>query len=608
MKINKLLQTLLLAPASLGLMAPLAHAADLNLAGMSPYLSGTEQVSSIRQFGDLQPTDWSYQALSALIERYGCVAGFASGTYRGNQPMSRWEAAALLNACVDRIGETTDTLKRLLQDFEKELTVLRGRVDALEAKAGQVDAMTFSTTTKLKGIANFVLGANRFTGTNSGSQFVDLASSMESLMAFNTPGFYQVRFGATVLEYDLQLRFDTSFTGQDLLRTVLRGGNSGGFNGSAFSSFGLLTTLEAFYEQPLGDNSMGMFQLFYNFPLGKELSVSVGPLVRNDDPGMLGLWPSVYPADTVLDFFTYAGVPGTYNTNGLGGGGGFVYSPQWAKGLTISQSYVSAEGSSFNNNVGFFTNASSGDPGLGGMFTNGAGSAAITQLGYVSDNTPLIGGSYGIAVAYTYSQNLGLPSGTPLAMIFSDYNSYASGYSSSNNVGVSGYWQPSQSGLIPSISWGVGTGSYNIQSGDQYIPDAVYAATTRGGMFTGTAGVTIASWYTGLQWDDALIRGNTLGMAVGQAPYLTQLGSNGADTPRGIVDSLTGTGSTGANDANYMWEWWYKVQVSDNITLTPALFYISNLSGQLGTLNQSGSTGTASFNVLGGLLKTTIQF
>jgi len=232
------------------------------------------------------------------------------------------------------------------------------------------------------------------------------------------------------------------------------------------------------------------------------------------------------------------------------------------------------------------------------MFTNGAGSAAISQLGYVSDNSPLISGSYGIALAYTYSQNLGLPSGTPLAMSFSDYNDYASGYSSANNIGLSGYWQPSQSGLIPSISWGVGTGSYNIQSGSQYL----------GGMFTGTAGVTIASWYTGLQWEDALIRGNTLGMAVGQAPYLTQLGSNGADTPRSIIDSLTGTGSTGANDANYMWEWWYKVQVTDNITLTPALYYISNLDGQLGTLNQSGGAGTATDSVLGGLLKTSIQF
>ena len=586
MKAIKLLQTLLLTPASLGLMATLAQAADLNMAGMRQYLSGKEQVSSIRQFGDLQPTDWSYQALSTLIERYGCVAGFASGTYRGGQAMNRYEAAALLNACLDRVSETTDTIKRLLKEFEQELAVLKGRIDALEAKVGQVDAMAFSTTTKLKGLATFVLGGNAFMGTNNTIQY----ANTEYTTAFNN-----AKYSATVAEFDLQLAFDTSFTGKDLLRTVLRGGNAGGDNGSAYSA-GMLTTLEAFYEQPMGENTMGVFQLFYNFPMGEELSFSVGPLVRNDDPGMLGLWPSVYPSDTVLDVFTYAGAPGTYNTDALGGGGGFVYSPQWAKGLTFSQSYVSAEGASFNNNA--VTNASSGNPALGGMFTNGAGSAAISQIGYVGENAPMVGGSYGIAFAYTYSQNLGVPSGTPLAQQYTDYNNDASGFSSGNNVALSGYWQPNHSGLMPSISWGVGTGTYRIQSGSENV----------GGSFTGTAGVTIASWYTGLQWNDVFARGNDLGMAVGQAPYVTQLGGSTADTPRSITDATTGTGATGANDSNYVWEWWYKFQVSDNITVTPALFYISNLAGQLGTLNQSGGSGTAANNVLGGLLKTSFQF
>ena len=581
-----LFKALLVAPASLGLLAPWAtSAAELNIAGLSQYTT-KEQATSIGQFSDVKPTDWAYQALTSLVERYGCIAGYANGTYRGAQAMTRWEAAALLNACLDRITDSTDTLKRLLKEFEQELAVLKGRVDSIEAKAGQLEAMQFSTTTKLKGLATFVVGGNNFTGTNSDSSFTNTPYTT----AYNT-----TKYGATVAEFDLQLAFDTSFTGKDLLRTVLRGGNSGGENGSAYSS-GMLTNLEAFYEQPLGDNVMGVFQLFYNFPMGEELSFSFGPLVRNDDPGMLGLWPSVYPSDTVLDFFTYAGAPGTYNTDALGGGGGFVYSPRWAKGLTFSQSYVSAEGASFNNNA--VTNASSGNPAYGGMFTDGAGSAAVTQLAYAGETTPMLGGNYGIALAYTYSQNLGLPSGTPLALAYSDYCNDATGYSSGNNFGVSGYWQPSQSGLIPSVSWGVGTGTYNIQSGAHF----------GGGQFTGTTGVTIASWYTGLQWTNVLVHGNDFGMAVGQAPYVTQLGTNTSDTPRSITDSTTGTGSTGANDSNYMWEWWYKVQVTDNITVTPALFYISNLAGQLGTLNQSGGSGTAANNVLGGLVKTTFQF
>ena len=101
----KLFQKLLLAPAALGLLAPVAaNAADVNIAGLSQY--GTEeQVTSITQFSDVQPTDWAYQALSNLVERYGCVAGYPNGTYRGNRALTRYEAAALLNACLDRITD-----------------------------------------------------------------------------------------------------------------------------------------------------------------------------------------------------------------------------------------------------------------------------------------------------------------------------------------------------------------------------------------------------------------------------------------------------------------------------------------------------------------------
>jgi hypothetical protein len=124
-------QHLLLLPA-LGLLAPFASlAADSDFAAVRTYAS-SDQVTSIGQFGDVQPTDWAYQALSNLIETYGCVAGYPDGTYRGQRAMTRYEAAALLNACLDRISETIDELKKLLKEFERELALLRGRVDGLE--------------------------------------------------------------------------------------------------------------------------------------------------------------------------------------------------------------------------------------------------------------------------------------------------------------------------------------------------------------------------------------------------------------------------------------------------------------------------------------------
>ncbi|KZR65279.1 Outer membrane protein alpha precursor [Prochlorococcus sp. MIT 1303] len=153
----KLFQQLLVAPAALGLMAPMAaNAADLDIKGVSDYSASSEQVTSISQFQDVYPTDWAYQALSNLIERYGCVAGYPSGSYLGNRAMTRFEAAALLNACLDRITEVTDELRRLLKEFEQELAILKGRVDGLEARVGELEATQFSTTTKLVGQTSLI--------------------------------------------------------------------------------------------------------------------------------------------------------------------------------------------------------------------------------------------------------------------------------------------------------------------------------------------------------------------------------------------------------------------------------------------------------------------
>ena len=77
------LKQLMLAPVALGLIAPTATAAELNLEGVNQYAS-QEQVTSITQFSDVRPTDWAYQALNNLVERYGCVAGYPNLTYKGS--------------------------------------------------------------------------------------------------------------------------------------------------------------------------------------------------------------------------------------------------------------------------------------------------------------------------------------------------------------------------------------------------------------------------------------------------------------------------------------------------------------------------------------------
>jgi len=71
-----------------------------------PTDNSIEQVTSVSQLRDIQPTDWAFQALQSLVERYGCIAGYPDGTYRGNRTITRYEFAAGVNACLDKIQES----------------------------------------------------------------------------------------------------------------------------------------------------------------------------------------------------------------------------------------------------------------------------------------------------------------------------------------------------------------------------------------------------------------------------------------------------------------------------------------------------------------------
>ena len=126
------------------------------------------QVTSVSQLADVQPTDWAFQALQSLVERYGCIAGYPDKTYRGNRALTRYEFAAGLNACLDKVQELItaatanlvkkadlEVIKKLQEEFAAELAILRGRVDGWERRTATLEKQQFSTTTKLVGEAIF---------------------------------------------------------------------------------------------------------------------------------------------------------------------------------------------------------------------------------------------------------------------------------------------------------------------------------------------------------------------------------------------------------------------------------------------------------------------
>jgi hypothetical protein len=133
-------------------------------AGLPPAPAGAaeqEPREALGRFSDLQPQDWAYQALMDLQQRYGCVAGVPGGAFAGQRSISRFEAAALLLACLDRVEALTDEVQKLLNELQPELARLRARVDGLEARTLSLEARGFSTTTRLGGQVTFVVGGQR---------------------------------------------------------------------------------------------------------------------------------------------------------------------------------------------------------------------------------------------------------------------------------------------------------------------------------------------------------------------------------------------------------------------------------------------------------------
>jgi hypothetical protein len=412
-----------------------------------------------------------------------------------------------------------------MTEFQKELAILKGRVDGLDARVGVLEANQFSTTTKLKGIATMTLGgtSNGFTaGSTAVAPFTQPAP--DDHIAFN---------------YDVKLNLDTSFTGKDLLRTTLRANN---FQNSTFGQAGSAALEVASSPNNTSTDGVGISRLFYQFPVGANWTATVGGKVRQDD--MLAMWPSAYGADTILDRMTYAGAPGAYSLN-LGAGAGLSYKKN---GFSLSANYISNQLTAGNSGAVVEPLGGSGQVSNESGF--GSASTITGQVGYAASN-------WGMAFVYTYANRaFSLATNDPNA-------SYAA--IGANSLGFSAYWQPKQTGIIPAISAGVGTSYYD------------------GNNATNGNGVNSHStWQVALQWNDAFIKGNALGMAYG------------ASAIGGTYGNQQGTAIL---TPQYAYELFYKFQVTDNISVTPAFFWI----------NGSGWNTNSGDNT-GGLIKTTFKF
>lgn len=232
--------------------------------------NGLGVVRSVAELADVLPSDWAYQALKSLIERYGVSVGYPDGKFRGNQALTRNEFAAALALVMERLEELVatgqiaqlqedvTTLRRLQAAYGTIASNLNQRLDRLDRQTVQLRQRQFSSTTKLSG--QTVLALTDGTNTNA----------------------------TVIARTRLDLR--TSFSGSDLLMTQLEAGNNGqdGIGLAHNRRQNLLGTTGLLADGGGADyidvpDRLRLSKLYYSFQPIPSLSITVGARLNPRD-------------------------------------------------------------------------------------------------------------------------------------------------------------------------------------------------------------------------------------------------------------------------------------------------------------------------------------
>jgi Carbohydrate-selective porin, OprB family/S-layer homology domain len=486
----------------------------------TPANDNLAQVTSVSQLSDVQPTDWAFQALQSLVERYGCIAGYPDGTYRGNRALTRYEFAAGLNACLDRVNEliataTADlvrkedlaTLQRLQEEFSAELATLRGRVDAVEARTAELEANQFSTTTKLTGevvaAVSDVFGGNNVNGT-------DIENNTN-----------------TTLSARARLNFNTSFTGKDLLRTRLQAGNIPSYTGATGTP---MTRLG--FETNTG-NQFEIDDFFYRFPIGEKFQAQVD--FSNSEYN-----DNVYTFNPAFESSGRGAISrfGRFNP---------IYRVGSGAGLTLNYNPNGKIGAS----VGYIAN-NANNPGDGtGLFDGSF--AALGQIAIRPSDKINIGLTY----ARTYDKGNGLGGGV----------AGANGVSLFDGTGSTLANQPF--GNVPTAANHYGVEA-SIRPSDKFTISGWAGLTDAEDKFrNGDNSATAFNYAVSLAIQDVGPEGSQLGLIFGQPPKVT-------DNDLTVANNGGFGGGGEDQDTSYHIEALYRLQLNDNIAVTPGLLVILN--------------------------------
>jgi hypothetical protein len=525
------------------------------------------QVTSVSQLSDVQPTDWAFAALQSLVERYGCIAGYPNSTYRGNRALTRYEFAAGLNACLDRVNEliataTSDlvtkqdlaTLQKLQEEFSAELATLRGRVDAVEARTAQLEANQFSTTTKL-----------------SGEVIISTLGATGGAPDRDDPNI--------ILTNRVRLNLTTSFTGKDLLITGLQAYNFlGGVDGSGSlqESLGLVSPIlssssarTSFEPQfpgvdpktltAIGANSLQLYKLLYIFPVADKLTLFGGTAAEVSDA-----FPPVTPfygegQEAISRFASLnpvVRVSGGTSGSGLASAAGFIFN------ISDQLDFRALYG---NANANIPQQAAEVLPGVSG-----------TPLG-----SGVFAGSSVVAAQLTFRPSTSIDIGLNYANSYHEINILGTGLTTNDIGALAGV----DLGIPVKLNSVGGTVTWRFTPN---IALSGYGAAFFVDDSSGEvdASTTFTSWMAGLHFNDLFQKGNNAGIIFGQPLYRTDAGGAATLAPAGVNRAVP-----------YHLEAYYRFRINDNISITPGAFVLFNPES-----NSNNDTTTV------GVLRTTFTF
>jgi Carbohydrate-selective porin, OprB family/S-layer homology domain len=501
------------------------------------------QVTSVSQFSDVQPTDWAFQALQSLVERYGCIAGYPNGTYRGNRALTRYEFAAGLNACLDRVNEliataTADlvtkedlaTLQRLQEEFSAELATLRGRVDALEARTSELEANQFSTTTKLVGEAIFSLS----------DSFGDTGAISASALRNNPNATERDLDSNTTFSDRIRLSLNSSFTGTDQLQIRLQAGNVLNTNNNALgnASTGTNMTRLAYDGFDINNaNDVGIDKINYAFNLSDAIRIKIDANNGEFWENMNNFHPD-FASSSRGAISRYGRFSPIYRQGSGGAGATVTFNPNGA--FSASVGYLAGGSNNVANNPAD----------KAGLFDGNY--AALGQIAFQPSKTFNVGLTY----AHTYQNSVGGVnqfSSTGSNIASQPFGSLAT---SANHYGVQAAFRPS-SRLTVGGWFGYADASAEVGG----------TSTVGGVPITVDEGdnASFNYWGASVALKDFGRKGSMLGFIFGQQPKVTANDAN-ITGGRGLRDS----------DTSYHLEGLYRLQLNDNISVTPSLLVIFN--------------------------------